>query len=106
LVELCNWVIGDAVEDVAQPHKGINFQELARRDEAAQYRCRPATSITAEEGPVSTADSHHAFILPISGKKLMFTTVGTRFTVDDCECGAANNVPAAGLSMSRWRPAQ
>jgi hypothetical protein len=48
LVELSNSVIGDAVEDVAQPHKRINFQELARRDEVAQHRCRPATSITAK----------------------------------------------------------
>jgi hypothetical protein len=33
LVELSNWVIGDAVEDVPEPGKGINFQEFTRSDE-------------------------------------------------------------------------
>jgi hypothetical protein len=60
LVELSNWVIGDAVEDVPEPGKGIDFQEFARSDEAAQYCCCPAASITAEEGPVRAAHGYSA----------------------------------------------
>ena len=52
------------------------------------------------------ANRHHASILPMSGRKLMSTTVGTPFTVDVCGCSTANNVRAAGLFMSRCRPAQ
>jgi hypothetical protein len=78
---------------------------LARSHEAAQHRGRPTAEITSEKHPIAATHSHHAFILPISGTKLKFTIVGTRFTADDCGCSTVNSALAAGSSMSKWRPA-
>ena len=96
---------GNAAEDIFEPSDWINSNPLAGSYETAQHGSRAAAHITAEKQPVATTDRHPAFILPISGRKLRFTIVGTRFTVDDCGCSTANNVRAAGLSMSKWHPA-
>jgi hypothetical protein len=97
---------GNAAEDIFEPSEWINSSTLAGSDEAAQHGSRSTADIAAEKQPVATTYCHHASILPISGRKLMSTIVGTHFTVDDCGCSTANNARAAGLSMSRWRPAQ
>jgi hypothetical protein len=96
---------GNAAEDIFEPSEWINSSTLAGSDEAAQHGSRSTADIAAEKQPVATTYCHHASILPISGMKLRFTIVGTRFTVDDCGCSTANNVRAAGLSMSKWHPA-
>ena len=99
-------VVGDAAEHVPEPYKGIDLNEFAGGNKASQdSRCPPA-GIAPEERPVSSSQRHHASILPISGKKLKFTIVGTRFTVGDCGCSTASNAQMAGSSMSRWRRAQ
>jgi hypothetical protein len=96
---------GDAVEDIFEPSEWIKASTLAGSDKAAQHGSRPTAGIAAEKQPITATYRHHASILPISGMKLRFTIVGTRFTVDDCGCSTANNVRAVGLSMSKWHPA-
>jgi hypothetical protein len=98
-------VIGNAGEDVFEPGEGLDVHTLTRGYEAAQHGSCPTAAIAAKEHPVAATHRHHASILRISGRKLRFVIVGTRFTADDCGCSTANNVRAAGLSMSKWRPA-
>src|SRR3954447_6645841 len=97
---------GAAGQGVLEPGERSDAGFLAGCREAAQHCCRLAALVAAEECPVVPADRHHASILPISGRKLMFTIDGTRFTVDDCGYSTANSVRAAESSMSRWHPAQ
>src|SRR5689334_21671240 len=99
-------MLGNPRQYVAEPGELLHAAPLAGGDEAQQHRCRPAATVAAEEPPVPTSHRHHLSILPISGRKMMSTIDCTRFTVDDCGCSTVNNVRAAALSMSRWRPAQ
>src|SRR3954462_1411860 len=84
-------VVGDASKDVFKPGEGLDIHTLRGSYETAQHCSCPTADITAKKHPVAATHRHHASILPISGRKLMFTIVGTRFTVDGCGCSTANN---------------
>ena len=96
---------GNAAEDIFEPSEWINARTLAGSNKTAEHGSRPTADIAAEEQPIAATYRHHASILPISGRKLRCTILGTRCTVDACGCSTANNVRAAGLSMSKWQPA-
>jgi len=61
---------------------------------------RPARSEPTKRKCFSS-DGHHTLILPMSGRKLKFTIVGTRFTGAVCGRSIASNGVAAALSMSK-----
>ena len=66
----------------AQVPVGFDAIRLGRFDQGIQIGtgARPADGVG--EQPVAPTQGHHAVILPISGKKLKFTTAGIRFTAD------------------------
>ncbi len=45
----------DAREHVPEPGKGLDAATLAGSNETSQHRCRLATAVAAEEGPVAAA---------------------------------------------------
>jgi hypothetical protein len=91
-IEVLNGMCCDARKNIAEPRERINLHQFAGRYKAPQDGHDLAATIAAQEDPVVPTYCHHASILPISGRKLRFTIVGTRFTVDDCGCSTANSV--------------
>src|SRR5947209_17083751 len=98
-------MIGNAPQHGSQISFRSNAIQLRRAQQTIDHRSPLTTSVRTSEEIILASEYHHASILPISGMKLRFTIVGTRFTVDDCRFSTANNVRAAGLSMSKWHPA-
>ena len=69
-------MIGDTIQHIGEPGAGIDIVE-SRRDDERIHRGRPfATAVTAREQPALPAESHHPFILPMSGKSWKSTTGG------------------------------
>ena len=96
-----DWMVRYPCQHLAQVGFRVKPVQL-RRAEQAVKRCGPLpTGIRSSEQKILAPQGHHAFILPMSGKKLTFIIAGIRFTVDDCGCSAANNVRTVELSISR-----
>src|SRR5947208_10387751 len=82
LVEPPGRVGGDAREQVAQVGLRIDAVELGGLDQAVEGGRPQAALVRAGEQPVLAADRNHGVILPMSGRKLKFGTVGTRSIED------------------------
>ena len=54
-VQLSDRMIGDVREHIVEPCEGVHFHQLARSDEASQYRRGFAATVAAEKGPIGTA---------------------------------------------------
>jgi hypothetical protein len=105
MFDLLKWAIGQAGQDFGKVVTKRDFQTTAGFHNGQNGGYLWSRLLTTQMDPVLSSDDHHAFILPISGRKLKFTIVGTRFTADDCGCSTVNSALAAGSSMSKWRPA-
>ena len=100
-MHLCRWMRGDALQDVDEIVVRVDLVQAAGDDEALQDTDVLSAEFCPTEQPCLASHRHHMLILPISGRKLKFIIVGTRFTGAVCGRSTASNGLAAALSMSR-----
>jgi len=98
-------MIGDAGEDVVQIGLGVEAIEFRGLDQRVHRRGALAATVRAGEDPIFSAQSNHAVIVPISGKKLRSITAGTRGMGAGFGDNMSSGVPSVKLFTSRWLPA-
>jgi len=86
--------------EVGQIGVRLDAVRASGADDRVQVRARLGAKLGIAEQPDPAPESHHAVILPISGRKLKFTTAGIRFIADEFERITASNAPAAVSSIS------
>src|SRR5258705_6866862 len=96
---------GEACQHVAQPSLGIDVVELGGLDQGVDRGGSLAAVVGSSEEVVLAAERNHGVILPMSGRKLKFGTVGTRSIEDGFGASMWSGVLAARSFTSKWPPA-
>src|SRR3954468_5656041 len=97
-------MIGDAGEQISDVELRIEAVELGALDQGIQSGGAMPAGIGAGEEIILAADRHHAVILPMSGKRLRFTTAGTLCTDAVFDVSTSSGAPAVKSFTSRSRP--
>src|SRR6478752_7566087 len=103
LIDPLGGMIGQPRQDVGEPGLRIDAVELGRLDQGVDRRRPLPAAIGTGERPILPAEGNHGVILPMSGRRLSFTTPGIR-----CTGGASGGTTARIASpvascTSRWR---
>ncbi len=64
-----------------------------------------ATTVRTGEQRILAAQSHHPFILPMSGKKRKFIIAGILISAARCWCAASSSEPPASFFWCKGQPA-
>src|SRR3979409_846481 len=93
-VEPVDRVLGDTGQDVGQPGLRIDVVHFGRDDDAVHGSSALSAAIGPRKQPGLAAEGNRRVILPISGKKLRFTTGGMHSTAVRCGAITVRSAPA------------
>lgn len=95
----------NAFKHVGEPGCWVDAVQLCGLDQDHRDRPAPRAAVRTCEQRVLSRQGHPGVILPISGKRSLFTTGGIRYTGAGCVDTTASAVLAVTWSTSRWHPA-